>query len=125
MTLLTSTVVDLECLQRVSPEYYKLQSVIDDLGTSINNTLGQQKQELDRTQEAGMRTLQVEIERLKNEKTLLEDSIATNERALIESREVLEQMNVRLKELSDRLDESEQVKIWAKSHVEKLTQSRS
>ena len=127
-----------QSLQLVTSEYSKLQSAIDDLGTSINNTLGQQKQDLDRTHETEMRTLQVEIERLTNEKTRLEESIATNERACqleterdwykkeaLHLDEVLEQTNVRLKELSDRLDESEQDRMWTKGQVEKLAQSTS
>ena len=84
-----------------------------------------------------MRTLQVEIESLTNEKTRLEESIATNERACqleierdwykkeaLHLDEVLEQTNVRLKELSDRLDESEQDRMWTKGQVEKLAKHK-
>ena len=126
-----------QSLQLVTSEYSKLQSAIDDLGSSINNTLGQQKQDLDRTHKTEMRTLQVEIERLTNERTRLEESIATNERACqleierdwykkeaLHLDEVLEQTNVRLKELSDRLDESEQDRMWTKGQVEKLAKHK-
>ena len=84
-----------------------------------------------------MRTLQVEIESLTNERTRLEESIATNERACqleterdwykkeaLHLDEVLEQTNVRLKELSDRLDESEQDRMWTKGQVEKLAKHK-
>ena len=127
----------IQSLQLVTTEYSKLQSAIDDLGTSINNTLGQQKQDLARTHETEMRTLQVEIERLTNERTRLEESIATNERACqleierdwykkeaLHLDEVLEQTNDRLKELSDRLDESEQDRMWTKGQVEKLAKHK-
>ena len=134
---LLSSFVSTQSLQLVTSEYSKLQSAIDDLGTSINNTLGQQKQDLDRTHKTEMRTLQVEIERLTNERTRLEESIATNERACqleterdwykkeaLHLDEVLEQTNVRLKELSDRLDESEQDRMWTKGQVEKLAKHK-
>ena len=132
-----SSTSSLSSLQLVTTEYSKLQSAIDDLETSINNTLGQQKQDLNRAHETEMRTLQVEIERLTNERTRLEESIATNERACqleterdwykkeaLHLDEVLEQTNVRLKELSDRLDESEQDRMWTKGQVEKLAKHK-
>ena len=130
MTLLTSTVVDPECLQLVTSEYSKLQSAIDDLGTSINNTLGQQKQELNCTHEAEMTTLQVEIERLTNEKTHLEDSIATNERACqleierdwykkeaLHLDKLLIRSKKRVKETTERMEEIEEDRNWLSKQV--------
>ncbi|KAL7524826.1 hypothetical protein ACHAXR_002473, partial [Thalassiosira sp. AJA248-18] len=112
----------------------KLQVAIDELGTAINGTLGRQKDDLARTHKTKMRKVQVEIEELTKEKTRLEESIATNERACqleterdwykkeaLHLDEVLEQTNVRQKELVDRWDESEQDRKWMKGQVEKLT----
>lgn len=68
-------------LQLVTSEYSKLQGAIDDLGSAIDGTLGRQKEDLQRTHKTEMRKAQVEIESLSKERTRLEESIVTNERA--------------------------------------------
>ncbi|KAL3763725.1 hypothetical protein ACHAW5_006169 [Stephanodiscus triporus] len=75
------TVVSKECSQLVDAEFSKLQGAIDDLGTSIGNTLSLQKQDLERTYKSEMRKVEVEIENLTRDKNRLEESIMSNERA--------------------------------------------
>ena len=121
-------------MQLVTSEYSKLQGAIDDLGSAIGGTLGRQKEDLQRTHKTEMRKVQVEIGNLSKERTRLEESISTNERACqleterdwykkeaLHLDEVLEQTKVRQKDLVDRLDESEQDRGWMKGQVEKLT----
>mmetsp|Transcript_42633 Transcript_42633/g.89440 ORF Transcript_42633/g.89440 Transcript_42633/m.89440 type:complete len:211 (-) Transcript_42633:601-1233(-) len=121
-------------IQLVTSEYSKLQGAIDDLGSAIGGTLGRQKEDLQRTNKTEMRKVQVEIENLSKDKTRLEESIATNERACqleterdwyrkeaLHLDEVLEQTRVKQKDLMDRLDESEQDREWMKGQLEKLT----
>jgi len=134
MTAFASTVIDPECMQLVTSEYSKLQGAIDHLGSAIGSTLGRQKEDIQRTNKTEMRKTQVEIESLSKDKTRLEESIATNERACqleterdwyrkeaLHLDEVLEQTRVKQKNLVDRLDESEQDREWMKGQLEKLT----
>ncbi|KAL7550267.1 hypothetical protein ACHAWF_013502 [Thalassiosira exigua] len=117
-------------MELVTSEYEKLQVAIEDLGDAVKSTLGRQKDDLDRTHKTEMRKIQVEKETLSKEKVRLEDSIASNERACqleierdwfkkeaLHLDEVLEQTKIRMKDLEDRLDESEQDKKWSKVRV--------
>ena len=131
--------IDQDCLQLVSSEYLKLQGAIEDLGQSINKTLGRQKRDINFANKTEMRKLQVEIESLRKEKIRLEESIASNERAnqleterdwykkeALQLDDELEKMKIKQKERAVKLDESEQDRSWLKGQVEKLTkQNRS
>ena len=68
-------------IQLVTAEHANLQRAIDDLGSNIDATLGRQKEDLQRTHKTEMRSSMVKIESLSKEKTCLEESIVTNERA--------------------------------------------
>ena len=68
-------------IQLVTAEHANLQRAIDDLGSNIDATLGRQKEDLQRTHKTEMRSSMVKIENLSKEKTRLEESIVTNERA--------------------------------------------
>jgi len=129
----TSTMVDQKCIQLVTAEHANLQRAIDDLGSNIDATLGRQKEDLQRTHKTEMRSSMVKIESLSKEKTCLEESIVTNERAnqletqrdwykreALHLDELLEQSNARQKDLVDKLDESEQDRELLKDRVEKI-----
>ncbi len=120
-------------LQLVQSEYTELLAAIDALGTSISNSLERQKHDLERTHNVEMEKVQVEIENLKNEKQLLEESDATDERTrqleterdwykkeALRLDEVMEQGKVRQKDLTDKLCESEQQVKPMTRQVEKL-----
>ena len=129
-----STMINKECLQLFASEYSKLQGAIDDLGASIGNTLGRQKQDLERTYKSEMRKVKVEIENLTKDKNRLEESIMTNERAcqleierdwykkeaLILDEE-MEKMKVRQREMF----ESKQDREWMKGRLRKLTENNA
>ena len=128
--------LDPEWLQLVKAEHAKLDEAIDDLGTSINSTLGRQKDTLQRTHTTELREVQAEAETLNKEKIRLEDAILTNERACeLETQrdwykkealhldECLEKTKARQKELIDRFEESEADRKWMKIQLEKLTES--
>lgn len=121
-------------LQLVALEYSKLESAIEDLGTSIGNSLDRQKRDLERTHKIETDELRAEIENLINEKQLLEDSLSSNERTsqleterewykkeALHLDEALEQSKAKQKELADRLFESEQDVKLIKRQVAKLT----
>ena len=67
----------------VESEYAKLRECIGDLGEAINATLSSQREELARTRKTELRRKDQIIETLKLEKSKLEESIATNERACL------------------------------------------
>ena len=119
----------------VTSEYSKLQEAIGDLGNMINNNLERQRHEIEREHRSQLKKFQVDLDNLHSEKSRLEESIATNERAnqLEEERDwfkkealrldkILEQTKARQKELMERLDESEQDRKWMKSQIEKVTE---
>eukprot|EP00804_Cyclotella_cryptica_P009352 CCRYP_009010-RA/>CCRYP_009010-RA protein AED:0.46 eAED:0.46 QI:129/1/1/1/1/1/3/94/178 len=120
----------------VETEYSKLQDCIGDLAEMMNGTLASQKEEIEKTHMSEMRKVKEELDNMKLEKTKLEESIATNERACLLETErdwykkealhldkVLEQTNARQKELMERLDESEHDRKWMKVQIEQLTKS--
>jgi hypothetical protein len=75
--------MDSQSFKLVELEYSKLQDCIGDLGEMINGTLACEKEEIERTHKSAMRKINVELENMKLEKTKLEESIATNERACL------------------------------------------
>ncbi|KAL9191378.1 hypothetical protein ACHAXT_001084 [Thalassiosira profunda] len=138
MTALTSTLINSGCLQLVSNEYERLQGAIEGLGTAVEGSLGCQKHELETKHKIELSKAQENADALSKEKTRLEDSIAANERACqleierdwykkeashhaLHLDEVLEQTKAQQKDLSNRLEESEQDRKWLKGQVEKLT----
>ncbi|KAL3826606.1 hypothetical protein ACHAXA_010531 [Cyclostephanos tholiformis] len=121
-------------LQLVASEYSKLQGAIDDLGTSIGSTLSRQKQDLERAYSSEISKVQAEIEILTNDKSRLEESIMTNERACqlqierdwykkeaLHLDEVLEKMKVRQREIF----ESEHDREWMKRQMRKLAKKNA
>ena len=121
----------------MTSEYHKLNSAIDDLGTSIGSTLDEQKNELERTHTEELRKIQLSVDELTKEKIQLQDSIATNERAnQLESErdwykkealhldETLEKEKAKLKDLASKLESSQQENTWLKGQVEKLTKHK-
>jgi predicted RNase H-like nuclease (RuvC/YqgF family) len=123
-----------ECVQLVASEYSKLQGAIDDLGTSIGNTLGQQKQDLERAYKSEMRKVKVEIESLTKDKNCLEESIMTNERACqleierdwykkeaLHLDEEMEKMKVRQRQMIESKEDRE----WMKGRLRKLTENNA
>lgn len=79
----STTIMDSQSFKLVEIEYSKLQDCIEDLAEMINETLANEKEEIERTHKSAMREVNVELENLKLEKTKLEESIATNERACL------------------------------------------
>ena len=129
-----STMMNKECVQLGASEYSKLQGAIDDLGTSIGNTLGQQKQDLERTYKSEMRKVKVEIESLAKDKNCLEESIMTNERACqleierdwykkeaLHLDEEMEKMKVRQRQMIESKEDRE----WMKGRLRKLTENNA
>jgi hypothetical protein len=121
-------------LQLVASEYSKLQGAIEVLGTSIGSTLDRQKQDLERAYNSEMRKVQTEIENLAKEKSRLEESIMTNERACqlqierdwykkeaLHLDEVLEKMKARQREIF----ENEQDREWMKRQFRKLAKKNA
>jgi hypothetical protein len=104
------------------------------LGTSIGDTLGRQKQDLERTYKSEKRKVEIEIENLTRDKNRLEESIMSNERACqleierdwykkeaLHLDEVLEKMKVRQKEIFER----EQDREWMKGRLRRLTRNNT
>ncbi len=121
-------------LQLVTSEYSKLEAAIEDLGTTIGNTLDRQKHDLERTHNIETDKLRAEIENLINEKQFLQDSLSSNERTsqleterdwykkeALQLDEVLGQSKANQKNLTDLLLESEQDAKLTKRQVGKLT----
>lgn len=111
-----------------------MNSAIDDRGTSIESTLDEQKQELERVHTTDLRKIQLSVDELTKEKIQLQDSIATNERAnqleterdwykkeALHLDEELEKTKAKMKELASKLESSQQEVNWLKGQVEKLT----
>ena len=130
---MTSTMIETQAFKIVEQEYTKLQECIDDLANTINGTISEQKEDMLLTHKSQLRKLSIEMEQLKLEKTKLEDSISTNERAnLLENERdwfkkealhldnVLEKTKVENKELKAKLDESEVDRKWMKEQIEKV-----
>ena len=121
-------------LQLVTTEYSRLEAAIDDLGTSIGNSLDRQRQDLERTHKIEVEKLKAEIDNLMHEKQLLEDTMTSNERtSLLETErdwykkealhldEAVQQGKARQKQLTDQLFENEQDAKLMKRQVDKLT----
>ena len=121
-------------LQLVTTEYSRLDAAIDDLGTSIGNSLDRQRQDLERTHKIEVEKLKAEIDNLMHEKQLLEDTMTSNERtSLLETErdwykkealhldEAVQQGKARQKQLTDQLFENEQDAKLMKRQVDKLT----
>ena len=136
MKLSTSHLLIFFRLQLVKSEYAQLDEAVDGLGRAINSTLGRQKEALTLTHNNELRQVETIVETLNKEKTRLEESILTNERACeLETQrdwykkealhldECLEKTKARQKELIDRLEESEADRKWMKIQLEKLTES--
>jgi len=128
------TCVKKDCLQLVESEYLKLQVAIDDLGTSIDNTLNRQKEALDLSHQSEIAKCKLEIDNLIKDKHQLEESITSNERACqleverdwykkeaLHLDSVVEKMKAREKKLNESLLDREQIKgrlhTLAKSNV--------
>lgn len=79
----STAIMDSQSFKLVEIEYSKLQDCIEDLAEMINERLANEKEEIERTHKSAMREVNVELENLKLEKTKLEESIATNERACL------------------------------------------
>ena len=121
-------------LQLVTTEYSRLDAAIDDLGTSIGNSLDRQRQDLERTHKIEVEKLKAEIDNLMHEKQLLEETMTSNERtSILETErdwykkealhldEVVQQGKARQKQLTDQLFENEQDAKLMKRQVDKLT----
>lgn len=117
------TCVNKDCLQLVESEYLKLQVAIDDLGTSIDNTLNRQKETLDLSHQSEIAKCKLEIDNLIKDKHQLEESITSNERACqleverdwykkeaLHLDSVVEKMKAREKKLNASLLDREQIK---------------
>ena len=131
--MLSTPVVDSEGWKQVTMEYNKLQECIVDLGETISTTLSDQREDLESSHNADLRKLSLEIDRLKLDKTKLEESIASNERANVLENErdwfkkeclhldkVLEKTKDENKELRDQLQESQADRRWMKDQIEKV-----
>lgn len=93
-----------------------------------------QKQELERVHKTDLRKVQMSVDELSKEKIQLQDAISTNERAnqleterdwykkeALHLDEELEKTKAKLKELTSKLESSQQEVTWLKGQVEKLT----
>lgn len=120
-------------LALVEAEYAKLQECIGTLKETIDFNLIEQKEELEINHKTELRKLAIDLDRLKAEKTKLEDAIATNERANLLEHErdwyknealhldkVLEESKSEGKELKKKLEESKNDRKWMKEQIEKV-----
>ena len=132
-----STFHNSSSLQLVTLEYDKLNTAIDDLGSSIGSTLDEQKQEIERVHTANLLKVQVSVDELSKEKIQLQDAISSNERACqleterdwykkeaLHLDETLEKEKAKMKELASKLESSQQEVTWLKGQVEKLTMQK-
>ena len=78
MVPFTASTVSSESLKLVEDEYSKLQGAIDELGTSINKTIQEQKNDIELTHQKDMKKVEEEIEQHSRENARLEDEIANN-----------------------------------------------
>ena len=81
MVPFTAITIRSESLRLVEDEYSKLQGAIEELGTSMNKTLAEQKKDHELTHQKALKKVEEQIEQHSKENARLEDEIANNQRA--------------------------------------------
>ena len=136
-TITSGKMTTLDGFVLMEGEYSKLKDCIDDLATTINGTLSDQKKKVEKCHETQLRKLNLEIDQLKIDKRQLVDSISRNERVnLLENErdwyrkealhldKLLEQAKTENKDLNDKLSKSEAERKWMKDQLEKVGPAR-
>jgi len=133
MSSFKATTISSESLKLVEDENSKLQGAIDELETSINKTLKEQKNEIEITHQKALKEAEEQIEQHSRENARLEDDIANNQRACqleierdwykteaLHLDEVLEKKKTEIKSLSMKLETLAQDKECLKAEIDKL-----